>query len=60
MLVTLLIASVSGSLVGAALVLASRDNLSYPLPFGTFLALGALLSTHVADPLIYWYLGRYW
>ena len=60
MLVTLLIASVSGSLVGGALVLASRDNLSYPLPFGSFLAFGALLSTHTAEPLIYWYLGRYW
>ena len=60
MLFTLLIASVSGSLVGGALVLASRDNLSYPLPFGSFLAFGALLSMHVAQPLIHWYLGRYW
>ena len=60
MLVTLLIASLSGSLVGGAMVAASRDNLSYPLPFGTFLAAGALLSTHVAPPLIHWYLWRCW
>ena len=60
MLVSLLVASVSGSLVGGAMVAASRDNLKYALPFGSFLAFGALLSTHVADPLLHWYLGRFW
>lgn len=60
MLVTLFVASAAGSLVGGAMVLASRDNLSFPLPFGSFLAFGALLSTHVADPLIHWYVGRFW
>jgi len=60
MLVTLLIAALSGSLVGVAMVAASRDNLGYPLPFGTFLAGGALLSTHVAPALIDWYLWRWW
>ena len=60
MFVTLLIASLSGSLVGGAMVLWSRDDLKYALPFGSFLAAGALLSTHVAPPLIQWYLGRYW
>ena len=60
MLVTLLVASVSGSLVGGAMVAASRDNLRYALPFGSFLAFGALLSTHVAEPLIEWYLRHAW
>ncbi len=60
MLLTLLVASLSGSVVGGAMVLASRDNSSYPLPFGSFLAFAALLSTHVAEPLVHWYLGRYW
>lgn len=60
MLVTLLVASLAGSLVGGAMVAASRDNLKYALPFGTFLAFGALLSTHVARPLIRWYLWRCW
>ena len=60
MLVTLLIASLSGSLVGGVMVLWSRDNLKYALPFGSFLAAGALLSTHVAQPLLHWYLWRYW
>lgn len=60
MLVTLFIASAAGSLVGGAMVLASRDNLRFPLPFGSFLAFGALLSTHVAESLLHWYLGLFW
>ena len=60
MLVTLFVASAAGSAAGGAMVLASRDNLSFPLPFGTFLAFGALLSTHVADPLIHWYVACFW
>ncbi len=60
MLVTLLTASLAGSLVGGVMVLWSRDNLQYALPFGSFLAVGALLSTHFAPPLIHWYLGLYW
>ena len=59
MLVTLFIAALSGSLVGGVMVAASRDNLKYALPFGSFLAAAALLSTHVAQPLIHWYLGRW-
>ena len=60
MLVTLLTASLAGALVGGVMVLWSRDNLQYALPFGSFLAVGALLSTHLAPPLIHWYLGLYW
>lgn len=40
--VTILLASVSGSLVGLALVLARRGSLQTALPFGVFLALGAI------------------
>lgn len=40
--VTVLIASVTGSLVGLALVLARRGSLQTALPFGVFLALGAV------------------
>jgi leader peptidase (prepilin peptidase)/N-methyltransferase len=40
--VTILLASVSGSLVGLALVIARRGSLQTALPFGVFLALGAI------------------
>jgi leader peptidase (prepilin peptidase) / N-methyltransferase len=40
--VTVLLASVAGSLVGLVLVLARRGSLQTALPFGVFLALGAI------------------
>ncbi|HEY6065746.1 MAG TPA: prepilin peptidase [Thermoanaerobaculia bacterium] len=41
---TVLLASVAGSLVGLVLVLAKRGSLQTALPFGVFLALGAIAS----------------
>jgi leader peptidase (prepilin peptidase)/N-methyltransferase len=59
MLVTLLLASLGGSLVGGLLIASRRGNLKYALPFGSFLAVAALLTTHVGRGLIAWYLGLY-
>ena len=59
MLVTLLLASLGGSLVGGLLIASRRRNLKYALPFGSFLAVGALLTTQVGRALISWYLGFY-
>ena len=59
MLVTLLFASLGGSLVGGLLIASRRGNLKYALPFGSFLAVAALLTTHVGRVLIAWYLGFY-
>jgi leader peptidase (prepilin peptidase)/N-methyltransferase len=44
MVLSVLLASVAGSLVGLALVLARRGSLQTALPFGVFLALGAIAS----------------
>lgn len=54
-LVTLILASFAGALVGVGLVLASRGGMRRALPFGTFLALGALAAMFAAEPLIEWY-----
>jgi leader peptidase (prepilin peptidase)/N-methyltransferase len=59
MLVTLLIASLSGSLFGGGMILLKRSGMKYALPLGSFLAVGALLATHVGRPLLDWYLGFY-
>ena len=59
MLVTLLLASLGGSLVGGLLIAFRLGNLKYALPFGSFLAVAALLTTHAGRPLITWYLGFY-
>jgi leader peptidase (prepilin peptidase)/N-methyltransferase len=55
--VTLLLASLSGSLIGVALIVTSRGTMKYALPFGTFLALGAAAATTVGPGLLNWYLG---
>ena len=54
-LVTLVLSSFSGALVGVALIAAQRGGMRLALPFGTFLALGALAAMFAGDPLLAWY-----
>ena len=58
MLVTLVFASLAGSVVGLGFLAAGR-GLKYALPFGTFLAAGAFVATFLGDPLLEWYLSFY-
>jgi leader peptidase (prepilin peptidase) / N-methyltransferase len=51
-LVTLLLGSVAGSLVGVALILTGGGSARTKLPFGVFLALGAIAAWFFADPLV--------
>ena len=46
-LLTLMLASFAGSIVGVALIAPRRGGMKYALPFGTFLALGAALAATV-------------
>ncbi len=57
--VTLVLSSCSGALVGAALMSRGKDGLRYALPFGTFLSIGALVASLVGEPLVTWYLSFY-
>jgi leader peptidase (prepilin peptidase)/N-methyltransferase len=56
---TLMLASVAGSVLGGVLILFRRGGMKTALPFGTFLALGAALAATVGMPLLRWYL-RLW
>src|SRR5207248_964653 len=58
-LVTLMMASVAGSLIGIALIVTRRGGLKYALPFGTFLAIGVAASATVGSAMLDWYL-RFW
>jgi prepilin signal peptidase PulO-like enzyme (type II secretory pathway) len=49
--VSVLLASVTGSLVGLVLVIARRGSLKTALPFGVFLALGAVAALFWTPPL---------
>lgn len=56
-LVTLVFASLSGAVVGVTMMAVQKGDMKYALPFGTFLALGALAAMFAGDPLIAWYAG---
>ncbi len=59
MLVTLLLASLAGSIIGGTMIAIDRGNMKYALPLGSFLALGAIVATHLGYPLIEWYANFY-
>lgn len=56
-LVTLVLSSFAGALVGMGLMAFSRGTMRLALPFGTFLSLGALAAMLVGEPLVAWYAG---
>ena len=57
MLLTLVGASVFGSLVAGALMAGGRAGLQSKLPLGTFLALAAVPASIVGDAVVGWYEG---
>ena len=59
MLLTLVIASFLGSVVGVALIASGRGELGSKLPFGTFLAVAAIVAALAGPDIIAWYAGFY-
>jgi leader peptidase (prepilin peptidase)/N-methyltransferase len=57
MLLTVLLASVGGTVVGLALIAARGRDMRYALPFGTFLGAAGILVVFLGDPLLEWYRG---
>ncbi len=58
-LLTLVLASFSGAVIGLAMIAGQRGSMKYALPFGTFLAIGALVAMLAGQPIIDWYVGFY-
>ena len=58
-LLTLVLASFAGSLAGGVMIASGRGGMKYALPFGTFLAVGALVAAIWGMPIVDWYLGFY-
>jgi leader peptidase (prepilin peptidase)/N-methyltransferase len=56
-LLTLILASFAGAIVGILIMLVKKKNLQYSVPFGTFLAPAAFVSLVWGDALISAYLG---
>jgi leader peptidase (prepilin peptidase) / N-methyltransferase len=58
MLLTLVLASLVGSVVGLGFIAAGYGR-KFALPFGTFLAAAAVVSAVAGDGILEWYLGYY-
>jgi leader peptidase (prepilin peptidase) / N-methyltransferase len=59
MLLTLILASFAGAVIGAAMIVTGRGGMKAALPFGTFLAIGALVSAVSGDAIVAWYVSFY-
>ena len=59
MLLSLIIASFTGSAVGVGVIVSRRGGMQAALPFGTFLALGAIVAAVAGDAILAWYLSLY-
>ena len=58
-LVTLVLSSVLGSVIGLLVIAARKGGMKYALPYGTFLALGALVASLAGEAIVNWYVGLY-
>jgi leader peptidase (prepilin peptidase)/N-methyltransferase len=58
-LLTLVLSSFIGSVVGLALIITKRGDMKYALPFGTFLAIGAIAASVVGERFVNWYASFY-
>lgn len=58
-IVSVVMASFTGSIIGVALIVSGRGTMKYALPFGTFLALGALIAATVGPGILEWYMGYF-
>jgi prepilin signal peptidase PulO-like enzyme (type II secretory pathway) len=45
--------------VGRVVIVSRRGDLKYALPYGTFLALAALIASLYGDRVVAWYVGFY-
>jgi leader peptidase (prepilin peptidase)/N-methyltransferase len=58
-LVTLVFSSIAGALAGIVVIVSRRGDLRYALPYGTFLAMAALVASLYGDRIVAWYAGFY-
>jgi leader peptidase (prepilin peptidase)/N-methyltransferase len=56
---TLVFSSLAGSIVGLLVIATRRGGMKYALPYGTFLAIGALVASLFGDQIVAWYTGLY-
>jgi len=55
-ILTILLSSLIGSIIGITVMLIKGKDFKYAIPFGPFLAIGAVISLFWGEAMIYWYL----
>ena len=58
-IVTLFLSSILGSVIGLVVIASRRGGMKYALPYGTFIALGALVASLYGEQIVNWYVGLY-
>ena len=56
-ILTILLSSLIGSVIGIAIMVVKGKDFKYAIPFGPFLSLGAVIALFYGEALIQWYLG---
>lgn len=56
-LLTIMLGALAGSVIGVLLIVSRRHKMEKVIPFGPFLAVGAVLSAFYGHDIISWYLG---
>ncbi len=56
-LLTIMLGALAGSIVGIALILLRKHKMDKVIPFGPFLAVGAVMTTFYGYDIVSWYLG---
>jgi leader peptidase (prepilin peptidase)/N-methyltransferase len=59
-IVTLVFSSIAGSLTGLLLIVTRRGGLKYALPYGTFLAIAAVVASLYGTHIVTWYTALYY
>jgi leader peptidase (prepilin peptidase)/N-methyltransferase len=58
-LITLVFSSIAGALIGIIVLAIKRGGMKYALPYGTFLAIAALVASLYGAQIFAWYTGLY-
>ena len=57
--VALFLAYILGAFVGVGMIVSKKATRKTPIPFGTFLAMGTVITLFLGQPMIDWYLGLF-
>ena len=55
-ILTILLSSLIGSMVGIIIMVLKGKDFKYAIPFGPFLSLGAVIALFYQNEIIFWYL----